>query len=279
MSERGTILDAFVTLVDGAVSGITTERGLRQGESLRDSEYPYAFVWRAADEVEFFPYNSVREVMTFRIDLWTIADTQEQIELKRDLVKQAIGGDPTVGGVVDDARYISGVTMERPDKGLKVCTIEVETVVRRRTVVSFEIACDVALKNGRTAAQFTTALAALVVTTTSGESGARTTSDYLPDQAIPSGEVRFQIRALPVGTLITGAFSYSVLAVRLHVHRRLGAAEAERSYTEDELQTYVAAMQAPSYWKVAADVYQIVENPTLDFPADLSVGGVGGGES
>jgi hypothetical protein len=272
VSERGAILDAFKTQLEAAISGIKAERRGGLLEDLPDTEFPHAFIYAPSDVIEELPHGESRETVAFRCDVGTIADTQEQIELKRDAIKQRIEADPTMGGVVDDTRYAGGALAEWPDRALKAVALQFESLIRRRKIVTLRIDCRVSLVPGATPASVLAAMAAKLAATTGG---ARLASDYLPDEAIASGAVRFQLRGVAQTVSEGSTVKYTVLPMVVVIHRRLAVGEVERAYTEGAMQTYAEVILDPAYWRVAG-VFDVVDVPELSFPSDVRVGGVSG---
>lgn len=103
-----------------------------------------------------------------------------------------------------------------------------------------------------TPAQVKAAIASKVVTLLSGQAGARMASDLSLDrQAIPAGDARFQLRALvgPPTKLKDSNTSFAAaMAVELRVHYHLGSSEAEQTYTDGDMQTWLAALSDPTWW-------------------------------
>jgi len=90
-------------------------------------------------------------------------------------------------------------------------------------------------------------------------SGTRLGSDLSAAvERIPASGLRFQIKSIV--SAIDGSQSNTerpVLALEVKIHRRLGASEAERTYTEGVRLTHQQALVDPSWWRAIAGVYAI----------------------
>ena len=107
-----------------------------------------------------------------------------------------------------------------------------------------------------TPAQLLSQIAAGVESQISGIS--RLASDYRDDlEVIAAGADRYQLRGGPTGKLHDSNESRTVEHVELFILHRLGAAETERAYTEDELQTNIEAFIAPTFWRGFAACYEL----------------------
>lgn len=108
-----------------------------------------------------------------------------------------------------------------------------------------------------THAQLLADIAAAVVTQTGAT---RLGSDYRDDlEAIPDGATRFQLRGGPSGQDTDSNISYAVASVQLRVHHRLSG--TERAYTEAAMQTDLAAMIDPEFWRGLASAFEVLEDP------------------
>lgn len=119
-----------------------------------------------------------------------------------------------------------------------------------------------------TPAAILTELASRIATLTGGT---RSASDYREDfEAIPAGGTRFQLRGMTSGVARNSNLARPQMALRLDVHHRLGASETERQWTEDEMQTHLASLLDPDWWRVAGYVYDVPQsqdvgaNPSAD---------------
>ena len=84
----------------------------------------------------------------------------------------------------------------------------------------------------------------------------RLASDYRSDlEPIAAGGDRYQLRGGPIGKVSDSNETRTVEHVELIVIHRLGTSETERQYSEDELQTNVAAFIAPTFWRGLAACY------------------------
>lgn len=99
-------------------------------------------------------------------------------------------------------------------------------------------------------------------------------SDHLETQAIAASANRYQIVAL--GATVSSPDSSTPrvnVFFKIHVHHKLGAAEAERTYTEGNLQTWCDALVQPDWWRVT-DVQDVVVDPEIALDDVRRVGDV-----
>jgi len=113
-----------------------------------------------------------------------------------------------------------------------------------------------------TTAAMITLMRAAVVSTTGATAMA---SDHLLTERIPASGIRYQMRALAVEVKSPdSAAPRAQVFVKLDVHRRLGTSEAERTYTEGSMQTWVDAMVQPAYWRaISVDVVEVTDSPQV----------------
>lgn len=103
MSDMGTILDALSTAAEGAVTGLTGERGLRLNPSPEDK--PILFLYNPEETVELSDH--LQETVTTTVQAALFDDvTQEAMATYLDAIRDAIRADKTLGGVVRWA-YVS----------------------------------------------------------------------------------------------------------------------------------------------------------------------------
>lgn len=85
-------------------------------------------------------------------------------------------------------------------------------------------------------------------------------SDLRDDlDSIPAGALRFALRPTYAGELIRSNTTYQTWQIEVDVVRKLGLAEAERTYTEGAVTgmvTQQAAIMARAFWRVAG-VYDL----------------------
>lgn len=114
-----------------------------------------------------------------------------------------------------------------------------------------------------TPAQLLSDIAAAVVAQVSGI--VRLDSDFRDDlESVPVGGTRFQLRGIPAGIDFDSNAQRTVEAVELLIHHRLSDPDLERAYTEGALQTDVAAMIAPSFWRNLASAFDLIEPPVAE---------------
>lgn len=67
------------------------------------------------------------------------------------------------------------------------------------------------------------------------------------------------------------------MALRIDVHHRLGASEAVRDYTQDEMHTHLLSLLNPGWWEagsLAGTVLRLIDGPALDRNDVVRVGRV-----
>jgi hypothetical protein len=117
------------------------------------------------------------------------------------------------------------------------------------------------------AAAVLTALASKLATTLGGTRMTREVATGR--QVIAQNSTVFRMLWADAPWVIDSNTTGDRLAIELTVIRHLGAAEAERDYTEGDYLTEQKAIGAPSYWQVASDVeVQPDTKPELTTPID-----------
>lgn len=110
-----------------------------------------------------------------------------------------------------------------------------------------------------------TMLGTIATAVASLTSGTRLASDYRVDLApIAAGALVYQIRGVTGGKSFTSGDERAVLAVRVDVHRRLSGGEAERAYTEVAMQTHLASLLSPEWWRALSGVADVAPKPSID---------------
>ena len=112
-----------------------------------------------------------------------------------------------------------------------------------------------------TPAQVLANIASAVATLTSGT---RLGSDLSENvERIPAGGLRFALKSVVSAPKIRSNDSASsarvTLALEVSVYYRLGAAEAERTYTEGNRLTHMTALLNPLWWEAISGVAGIAE--------------------
>lgn len=123
------------------------------------------------------------------------------------------------------------------------------------------------------AAALITLIRAAVVSTTGASA---LSSDHLRNERIPASGIRYQLRAHNADVENKDSSSpMAQLFVAIDVHRRLGSSEAERTYTENTMQTWISALVQPSYWRsLSVDVWDITQFPQVSLGDTKRVGDV-----
>jgi hypothetical protein len=112
-----------------------------------------------------------------------------------------------------------------------------------------------------TPAQTLTNIAVAIATLTGGT---RLGSDLSENvERIPAGGLRFALKSLVSAPQIrsndTSSSGRVTIAMELAVHYRLGAAEAERTYTEGSRLTHMSSLLNPLWWEAISGVGGIAE--------------------
>lgn len=120
-----------------------------------------------------------------------------------------------------------------------------------------------------TPAQTLTNIAVAIATLTGGT---RLGSDLSENvERIPAGGLRFALKSLVSAPQIrsndTSSSGRVTIAMELAVHYRLGAAEAERTYTEGNRLTHMSSLLNPIWWEAITGVGGIAEPATQARPA------------
>lgn len=115
-----------------------------------------------------------------------------------------------------------------------------------------------------------TALTTLASNLATTLSGTRLLSDVSTGrQVITQGSTVFRLIPAATPWIKHSNLTGERLEVELIVTRHLGAAEAERTYTEGNMLTEQLAITAPSYWEIASDTeVHLDERPELAAPSD-----------
>lgn len=127
-----------------------------------------------------------------------------------------------------------------------------------------------------TSAALITLVRAAVASTTGATALA---SDYLSageQERIPASGIRYQLQAHSVDVENKESASpMAQLFLTLLLHRRLGTSEAERTYTEGNMQTWISALVQPDYWRVlSTDIWGVTQFPQVSASDTKRVGDV-----
>lgn len=97
MAELGDILDAIEAAAEGAVTGLTVERGLRL--EVHEDEAPILFLYNVEETVEIGDHlqETVQSQVTGALATY---DDQAAALTKLDQIRDAIRADSTLGGLV-----------------------------------------------------------------------------------------------------------------------------------------------------------------------------------
>lgn len=112
-----------------------------------------------------------------------------------------------------------------------------------------------------TPAQVLTNVSAAVATLTSGTRLGSDLSEAV--ERIPASSLRFQVKsnvsAPKIRSNDTASSAPVTLVMEVSVHYRLGAAEAERTYTEGNRLTHMSSLLNPLWWEAISGVAGIAE--------------------
>ena len=100
----------------------------------------------------------------------------------------------------------------------------------------------------------------------SATGGTRLGSDYRDDlEKLPAGTIRFALRGGPSAVDASDSnVEYLVEALELIVRHRLASPTAERAYTEGAMQTWLATVIDPDFWRGLASAYEVVTAPSYE---------------
>jgi len=89
-------------------------------------------------------------------------------------------------------------------------------------------------------------------------------SDYRDDlERIPLGGLRYALRGGPRAVDVRNAnLRYVVEQIELDLEHQLADPANERAYTEGAMQTHVAALVDPTFWRDLASAHSVIELPT-----------------
>jgi hypothetical protein len=133
----------------------------------------------------------------------------------------------------------------------------------------FTISLVARVQVGSTSATVLTNWATAIETAISGIS--RLSGDYAGDElaeGLAKGAKGYRLQGIGSGSEGDSNDRRIQLAGRVTVYYRLAVDEAERTFTEGNMQTWVTSLLSKSMWKVTG-VDQIIEDPSLDYPSDV----------
>lgn len=137
-----------------------------------------------------------------------------------------------------------------------------------RAVISFQVTVSVATNPGVAVSTILSELTTAVEAAISG-STSELASDLVDDwETLDAGDTKYQLLGAPIGGEFDSNVEREIVGVVVKVHHRLGASEAERDYTRDEMLTSLTNLLDPDTWRTT-NVYDVVEVPDFDFPGDL----------
>lgn len=131
MSDWGTLEDKLIALANGAVAGLDSERGLRMASALKPAEFPHLFVYDPDETATILDHQQEAIEIQFQLLVLTRDDTQEEIQLKVDAIRDAIRADKTLTGSVDLVHVSARGIRENPQVGEKAGDL---TVITRQEV-------------------------------------------------------------------------------------------------------------------------------------------------
>lgn len=109
MSDTGSIIDALETLCRSALGDLPTgtdgwERGIRAAEDLLTGRLPHVFAHDPTEDATELQVGLQEQIRgQVQLDLWTRNETQEQVLVRLDSIRNAVKADRTLGGLVDFA--------------------------------------------------------------------------------------------------------------------------------------------------------------------------------
>jgi hypothetical protein len=140
MSEWASIIGALEGLVRTAIPAIPAaalgfEQGIRPGTDLRAAELPHCFAHDPTETATELDWMQQEVQFAVQLSFWAAGpDTvQETMNGYLDAVRDAVRGDPTLGGLVDFAWCATRGTLDQPIPGRNEKAGVV--IVRTRTVV------------------------------------------------------------------------------------------------------------------------------------------------
>jgi hypothetical protein len=120
-----------------------------------------------------------------------------------------------------------------------------------------------------------TVLATIATDIATLTSGTRLGSDLSTAvERIAAGALRFQLKTIWGGIYAQSNVNLARLNLDVSIHRRLGASEAERTYTEGALLTHQASLFDLTWWAARAGVFDVWSPPSSS-QSDLSRDGDG----
>ena len=103
MSDMGTIIDDVLASAVVAVTALktaNTERDLRLTANMNPEEFPHLFAYDPEEAIELFDDQQERIITTIQFVLVSRDQTQEELLLDLDLIRDAVRADKTLGGNV-----------------------------------------------------------------------------------------------------------------------------------------------------------------------------------
>ena len=114
MSDQGDILDALATLAEGAISGLTTERGIGRFDSVPKDKFPYLFLhtpFYSADRIDY-GQEEIRFQANLRFGFRDVTQEEALTDLKA--FRDALRADWNLGSIVLEAWLSDSVVLEHP---------------------------------------------------------------------------------------------------------------------------------------------------------------------
>jgi len=123
MSDISDIVDAILTEVEAAVSGVTALTTVVHPDDRPDEDFPLATVLQTEYDVEPLDYLQENRVWTVSVVLWEEASkqsgdglgTRETMQTKLEAIRDKIVADPTLGGTCDRAMCVTAIPESNPD--------------------------------------------------------------------------------------------------------------------------------------------------------------------
>lgn len=124
MSEWGAIIDALEVLARAAIPALPAgalgfEKGVRPGTDLRPAELPHCFAHDPTETASELDWMQQEVQFSVQLSFWAsgASTVQETMNGYLDAVRDAVRGDPTLGGLVDFAWCATRGTIDQPIPG------------------------------------------------------------------------------------------------------------------------------------------------------------------
>ena len=132
MSDWGSILTQVEAEIRQALADLPAgtlgfERGLRIGQDLTTEELPHVFAHNPEERITELDYGQRRVEFSIQLDVWVRGETQEQLAVRLDDIRNEIDGNRTLSGTVDKAFISSRGIREFPGRLEKAGVLILQT--------------------------------------------------------------------------------------------------------------------------------------------------------